>query len=160
MKGWETWFCWIAIVILGIYFFNKYIGIKNTYEFLSDGNSKLLCVPNPEKRDYNLKYNKYEKKYFQPAEADLIISVEKNKLIIHFDNGKQEFPRVKINADAYKNTFVMRFNKKQYDLNFGFILQRKSGRLTGYKQGGQYGIDKNIQIETYYNCSKFTKAKF
>jgi hypothetical protein len=147
----------IVLVILLAINANKIFSY--TYNsFYNLSTNKLLCVPNSEKRDYNIKTFKYVKKHFSPHEIDILISVEENKLTIHRDSGNEDYPRVKINADP--STFLMGFYKKGFKHGSGFTFHRKSGRLIYYLEGGLYGIDEDIKTETYYVCSKFKKNLF
>ena len=147
----------IAAVLILIINSNKIFSYTYNY-FVNSSPDKLLCVPNSEKRDYNITTYKYVKKHFSPHELDLLISLEENKLTIHRDNGSEDYPRAKINADP--SIFLMGFYKKGFKYGSGFTLHRKSGRLTYYKEGGLYGTDEDIRTETYYVCSKFKKNLF
>ena len=149
----------VLIVLVAFLIFNSDKIFSYTYNyFFNSSPNKLLCVPNSEKRDYNIRTYKYVKKHFSPSEGDLLISLEENKLTIHRDNGNEDYPRAKINADP--STFIMGFYKKGFKYGSGFTFHRKSGRLIYYLEGGLYGIDEDIRTETYYVCSKFKKNLF
>ena len=103
----------VLIVLVAFLIFNSDKIFSYTYNyFFNSSPNKLLCVPNSEKRDYNIRTYKYVKKHFSPSEGDLLISLEENKLTIHRDNGNEDYPRAKINADP--STFLMGFYKKGF----------------------------------------------
>ena len=167
------WGIILFIIVISIYPLKKYGILDQTKLFFNERflsyfranakEDKLLCIPNGEIRDYNTSINKYVAERFQQSTWDLIISINEKKLTEHHDNSKVEYSRVPINSDP--NTYLMRFQfemgdteKRRY--NIGYFFHSKSGRLTHFKGGGQFGIDSDIRTETYYMCSKFVESIF